>query len=288
MFPAFIWAALHFGPQGATLGVTVASVIAVWVTANEVGAFVEQAASNSALNLQLYITVAALTTLCLAAIVSELQRTATELAESRARIAAAGALERQRLEAELHDSAQNRLFTLQMDVRAAQERTAQSAPELTESFETIIDDAQAVGDELRRIAHGLSPPLLATHGLVEALKAEARHSGIPVEIAAGDIGSSEPGAELAVYLSCLESIQNAIKHAGPGAAIAVRFGRDGGELRFSVRDTGRGFDPRSAPRGAGLNSIHDRIETLRGHVEVDSAPGRGTTVACVVPWSPRA
>ena len=218
---------------------------------------------------------------------SERQLAASELAESRARIVAAGALERRRLEAELHDSAQNRLFTLQMDVRAAQERTAESAPELTESFEVIIEDARAVGDELRRIAHGLSPPLLATHGLVAALEAEARHSAIPVDIAAGDIGASEPGTELAVYFSCLESIQNAIKHAGPGATISVQFARRGGELRFSVRDTGRGFDPRSAPRGAGLNSIHDRIETLGGHVDVDSVPGRGTTVACVVPWPPR-
>ena len=287
VFPAFIWAALHFGPQGATVAVAVASVIAVWVTANEVGAFVEQAASNSALNLQLYITVAALTTLSLAAIVSERQRDATELAESRARIAAAGALERRRLEAELHDSAQNRLFTLQMDVRAAQERTARSAPELTESFDVIIEDARAVGDELRRIAHGLSPPLLATHGLVDALRAEARHSATPVDLASDDIGTSEPGTELAVYFACLESIQNAIKHAGPGATIAVRFQRDGDELRFAVRDTGRGFDPRSAPRGAGLNSIHDRIATLGGRVDVDSAPGRGTSVECLVPWPPR-
>ena len=73
------------------LAVAVASAIAVWVTANDLGAFVEQAASDSALNLQLYITVAALTTLCLAAIVSERQRAASELADSRARIAAAGA-----------------------------------------------------------------------------------------------------------------------------------------------------------------------------------------------------
>ena len=288
VFPAFIWAALHFGPQGATVAVAVATVIAVWVTANDAGAFHEVAAGNSALNLQLYITVAALTTLCLAAIVSERQRAAGELAESRARIAAAGALERRRLEAELHDGAQNRLFTLQMDVRAAQERSARSAPELTGSFDVIIDDARAVGDELRRIAHGLSPPLLATHGLVDALRAEARHSAIPVEIAGGNIGSSEPSTELAVYFSCLESIQNAVKHAGPGATIAVRFSRDGDDLRFSIRDTGRGFDPRSAPRGAGLDSIHDRIETLGGHVDVDPGPGRGTTVACVVPWPPRA
>jgi integral membrane sensor domain MASE1 len=105
VFPALIWAALRFGPQGATLAVALAVVIAVVATSNELGPFVEQAASDSALNLQLFITFSALTTLCLAAIVSERRRVAQELSESRARIAAARERERRRLEGELHDSA---------------------------------------------------------------------------------------------------------------------------------------------------------------------------------------
>ena len=102
----------------------------MWSTANELGAFVEVSASDSALNLQLYITFAALTTLCLAAIVSERRAAASELADSRARIVAAGARERRRLEAELHDSAQNRLVALLMRLGLARERTEQTAPEL--------------------------------------------------------------------------------------------------------------------------------------------------------------
>jgi integral membrane sensor domain MASE1 len=116
VFPALIWAALRFGQRGATVAVAVAAGIAVGITANEVGAFVSHSITDSALSTQLYIAVAALTTLCLAAIVSERQRTTLELAESRTRIAAAGVQERRRLERELHDSAQNRLVGLQIPV----------------------------------------------------------------------------------------------------------------------------------------------------------------------------
>jgi signal transduction histidine kinase len=287
VFPGFIWAALRFGPQGATLAVAVAVVAAVWATSNALGPFVELAPSDSALNLQLYITFAALTTLCLAAIVSERRRAALEVSESRARIAVAAAEERRRLEGELHDSAQNRLFALKIRMGLARERAEETAPALAASFGQFIEEAEAVGDELRRIAHGLSPPLLASQGLVAALKAEAAHSAVPVHIAAGDIAPSEPHLELAVYLCCLESIQNAAKHAGHDAVVRVQLRREGETLTVSVHDNGRGFDPRTAIPGAGLVSVHDRIDTVGGRVDVVTAPGRGTTVTGTVPWPGR-
>jgi signal transduction histidine kinase len=288
VFPALIWAALRFGQQGATLAVAVAAGVTVGMTANEVGAFVEHSITDRALTTQLYIAVAALTTLCLAAIVSERRRAALELVESRARIAAAGARERRRLEGELHDSAQNRLIGLQIRLRLVQDRTERNAPEVAATLAGLMEDAEAVGEELRRIAHGISPPLLATGGLVDALRAEIAHAGIAVQIAADDIGLSEPDVETAVYLCCLESIQNAAKHAGHGASVTVRLRREGNELAFSVHDTGRGFDPRVTARAAGLTGLKDRIDTVGGRVEIVAAPGRGTTVGGAVPWPPRA
>src|SRR3954454_18655837 len=100
VFPAFIWAALRFGPQGATLAVAVAVLIAIWSASKEVGPFVEHSATHSALSLQLYIAVAALTTLCLAAIVSERDRAAGALAEARTRNATAAGDERRRIQGE--------------------------------------------------------------------------------------------------------------------------------------------------------------------------------------------
>jgi signal transduction histidine kinase len=287
VFPALIWAALRFGPRGATLAVAVAVVIAVWATSNQLGPFVEHVPTDSALNLQLYITFAALTTLCLAAIVSERRRVAAELAESRSRIAAAGAEERHRLERELHDSAQNRLIALQMHVVLAQERSAPTSPELAATFDRLLADAVAVGDELRRIGQGISPPLLATLGLAAALTAEAGHSAISVHVLADDVGLSEPEIELAVYLCCLELMQNAAKHGGPGVTVTVRLGLDANELTFSVRDDGRGFDARNSAWGPGLIGIQDRIHSVGGRLHVVSEPGAGTTGSGAVPWPPR-
>jgi signal transduction histidine kinase len=288
VFPAFIWAALRFGPRGATLAVAVAVVIAVWATSNDLGPFVEHMPTDSALNLQLYITFAALTTLCLAAIVSERRHVAVELAESRSRIAAAGAEERHRLERELHDSAQNRLTALQMHLGLARERSATGSPELAATFDRLLEDAVAVGDELRRIGRGISPPLLATLGLAAALTAEATHSAIAVHVSAEDVGLSEPEVELAVYLCCLELMQNAAKHGGPGTTVTVRLGRDANELTFSVHDNGRGFDARTSGWGPGLIGIRDRIHSVGGRLEIVSEPSVGTTGSGAVPWPPRA
>jgi signal transduction histidine kinase len=288
VFPALIWAALRFGQRGATLAVAAAAGMTVGMTANELRPFVEHSITDRVLNTQLYIAVAALTTLCLAAIVSERRRAALELVQSRARIAAAGAEERRRLESELHDRAQNRLVGLQIRLTLAEERTQQTAPEVAATLAGLVEDAEAVGEELRRIAHGVSPQLLATHGVVDALKGECAHSGIAVQIAAEDVGLSAPAVETAVYLCCLEAIQNAAKHAGRGASVAVRLRREGDELEFSVHDTGRGFDPRVTARGGGLTGLKDRIETVGGRVTIVTSPGRGTTVAGVVPWPPRA
>jgi signal transduction histidine kinase len=288
VFPAFIWAALRFGPQGATLAVAIAVVIAVWATSHELGPFVEHLATDSALNLQLYITFAALTTLCLAAIVSERQRVAFELAESHSRVAAAGAEERHRLERELHDSAQNRLIALQMHLSMARELSADTSPELAATLDRTLDDAVAVGDELRRIGQGIAPAPLAMLGLAAALTAEATHSGIPVRVSADDLGFSEPEVELAVYFCCLELMQNAAKHAGARTTVTVRLGLDAEELVFSVQDDGRGFDQRATAPGAGLPGIRDRIHSVGGRIEIVAEPGVGTTATGRVPWPPRA
>jgi signal transduction histidine kinase len=288
VFPALIWAALRLGPRGATLAVAVAVVIAVWAASNELGPFVEHLPTQSALNLQLYIVVAALTTLCLAAIVRERERVALALAQSYARVATAGADERHRLERELHDSAQNRLTALQIRLITAQEETAQALPEVAAALGELADEAVAVGNELRRIGHGISPPLLAAGGITEALAAEAAHGPIPVDITASAVGLSEPSVEITVYLSCLELIQNAAKHGGPGTTVKVRLRGSANELAFSVHDTGCGFDERAVPRGAGLAGIQDRIDAIGGRIEISGGPGRGTTVTGVVPWPPRA
>jgi signal transduction histidine kinase len=217
---------------------------------------------------------------------AELRASTYELRRSRTRIATAAAAERRRLERELHDRAQNRLVGLQIRLRLARDRAEESAPDVATMLAALGEQAEAVGEELRRIAHGICPPLLVTRGLVEALTAEAGLSGVAVRTYAGEVGFSAPEVELAVYLCCLEALQNAAKHAGPDVAVTVRLGREGEGLAFSVEDDGRGFDPPAAG-GSGLTGMRDRIGAVGGWIEVASAPGHGTTVAGAVPWPAR-
>jgi len=284
VFPAFIWAALRFGPQGATLAVALSTGIAMAITAYDRGAFIERETDQSALNLQLYVLIASVSTLCLAAIVSERRRAEVELADSRARIVAAGARERRRLEAELHDSGQNRIVALLMRLGLARETAESAAPDLVPSLDLMIADAEAMTEELRRIAHGILPPVLASEGIAAALRAETVYSAIGVRVVDDGVGRSEQDVELAVYLCCLEAIQNAAKHAGRRAAATVTLQPVAGELRFTVHDTGAGFDTEAASPGAGLTNVRDRIETVGGRIEVVSALGRGTKVSGAVPW----
>jgi signal transduction histidine kinase len=215
---------------------------------------------------------------------AELRATTDELRRSRARIATAAAAERRRLERELHDGAQNRLVALQIRLGIAQEQA--EAPDVARLLAELGDQAEAVGEELRRIARGIYPALLATYGLAEALTAEARHSGVAVEILASRVGSSTPEVELAVYLCCLEAMQNAAKHAGRDARVTVRLSGDEDELTFSVEDDGCGFEPASA-EGSGLAGMEDRIAPLGGRLQVSSTPGDGTIVTGAVPWPAR-
>jgi signal transduction histidine kinase len=124
VFPALIWAALRFGPQGATLAVATTAGLTVFITAHEAGAFMEQPITNSALSTQLYIAVAAITTLCLAAIVAERRQGVEALAEAKRREGQRAADERQRIARDLHDSVSQSLFSTALHVRSAERALA--------------------------------------------------------------------------------------------------------------------------------------------------------------------
>jgi signal transduction histidine kinase len=210
-----------------------------------------------------------------------------ELSESQTRTAAAAAEERHRIEGLLHDSAQNRLVALIVGLGLARERAERHSPGMAAELDGLIRDAEAVGDELRRIASGSPPPMLAAHGLKGALETECAASALPVRIAVADIGRSDPEVEAAVYLCCLEAVQNAAKHAGRTASVTISARREGRELAFSVRDTGQGFDAAAVARHRSAVSSQTRVRAVGGQAGVVSAPGAGTTVAGRVPWPPR-
>jgi signal transduction histidine kinase len=137
-------------------------------------------------------------------------------------------------------------------------------------------------ENLRDLARGIYPPLLADQGLRAALEAQARKAGLPVAMELDGVGRYPQEVEAAVYFSCLEALQNVAKYA-EATSVKLRLLEEDGHLVFAVRDDGRGFDPSATPHGSGLVNIADRLAALGGEVEIRSKPGEGTEVSGRIP-----
>jgi signal transduction histidine kinase len=147
----------------------------------------------------------------------------------------------------------------------------------------VQTDATDALENLRQLARGIYPPLLADKGLVAALEAQVRRAPVPVRIRGEGVGRFGQDVEAAVYFSCLEALQNIAKYAEATEAELVLSNGEG-VLQFEVRDDGVGFDPARTGYGSGLQGIADRLAALDGSVEIRSAVGRGTTVTGRVPF----
>lgn len=205
-----------------------------------------------------------------------------ELRESRRRIVSAQDDRAKKLERNIHDGAQQQLVALSVKARLARTLTSKDPEEAAEMLEQIEAETRAALEDLRDLARGIYPPLLADRGLVEALGAQARKSPLPVTIETDGLGRYSPEVEAGVYFSVLEALQNVAKYAEARSA-QVALSADDGDVRFEVVDDGRGFDARETQLGSGLQGIVDRLSALGGEVSIRSQPGDGTTVAGRVP-----
>ena len=215
----------------------------------------------------------------------EVRRQAQALQASRARIVAAGDLQRRRIERNLHDGAQQHLVALAVKVRLVRQLTDRDPQKATGMLEELASDVEDTIQELRDLAHGIYPPLLADKGLPEALASAARRATVSTTVDAAGIGRYPPDAEAAVYFCCLEALQNAAKHAGEGAKAAIRVWGEEGGLLFEVADDGAGFDVRHGGAGAGFTNMNDRLGAIGGSLRVESAPGKGTRIVGTIPVS---
>jgi signal transduction histidine kinase len=202
-----------------------------------------------------------------------------QLLDSRARLAATADEERRRIERDLHDGAQQRLVTLALKLGLARKRAGED-PQLLALLAESEADARDALNELRSISRGLQPPVLAELGLGRALTALARRAPLPVSVHQGPDERFPPTLEAAVYYVAAEALTNVAKHAhATRAALSVR--REGARLVVTVADDGRGGANPGA--GTGLRGLTDRVEALRGTLDLTSTPARGTTLRAEFP-----
>ncbi|WP_318722601.1 PAS domain S-box protein [Streptomyces albicerus] len=204
-----------------------------------------------------------------------------QLAASRARVVAAGDASRRRIERDLHDGVQQRLVSLQLDLRMAESMTADQPAELVEQLAHIGKGLDDAFEDLLQISRGIHPAILSKGGLGPALRALARRSAVPVELDLDLPRARLPEqTEVAVYYVASECLTNAAKHAR-ATVVEVRARTYDGVLEVVIGDDGvGGAEPGG---GSGLIGLTDRVEAIGGRLTVRSPPGRGTTLIVRLP-----
>jgi signal transduction histidine kinase len=285
VFPALIWAAFRFGPPGATLAVAVAAAVVIGLTAHEVGPFSTQPIDDRALATQVYVVVAALTTLFLSALVIERERAASELNAARRNEELRATKERHRIARDLHDSVSQALFSAVLHTRSAQRalksESLAASGSIEESLDSIAELTRTAQKEMRALIFELGDDV-AAEGLVAAMARHgsmlrARH-GLDVEVQGPECLALCPHTQTELFGVGREALANVVKHAGTSRAFVTVWERSG-HVFLEVRDDGCGFDQSlGRPGHFGLKSMRSRAADFGGVLTISSAPGAGTVV----------
>jgi signal transduction histidine kinase len=206
-----------------------------------------------------------------------------QLQASRLRLVRAGDTERRRLERNLHDGAQQRLTTALLTLRALEAEVADDRG-LTALVQRTLEELRCAIEDLRDIARGLHPPLLAREGLETALRAGASRATVPVELDLRIPGPLPPPIEVAAYYVAAEAVTNTVKHA-QASRVWLSAVRDGPTLSVEVRDDGVGGAcvDCGTQEATGLGGLKDRVEALGGTLDVVSPEGGGTRLMARFP-----
>jgi PAS domain S-box-containing protein len=211
---------------------------------------------------------------------AELHAKVEELAASRARIVAAGDVERRRLERNLHDGAQQRLVALSLSLRLALAKLDSDPAAARTLLSGAADELALALEELRELARGLHPAVLTDRGLGAAVEMLAGRAPVHVEIVAVPEERLPEPVEAAAYYLIAEALTNVTKYAR-ASAVRVRVEAGDGRVLVEVADDGvGGADPAG---GSGLRGLTDRVEALGGMLHIVSPAGAGTTLRAEIP-----
>jgi signal transduction histidine kinase len=214
---------------------------------------------------------------------AELRAKVQELRASRTRIMEEASAERRRLERDLHDGAQQRLVSLALNLRVAQGRLEEEPEVARELLQAAGGELEEALGELRELARGIHPAVLSDRGLEAALASLAHRAPLPVELETVLEQRLPEPVELAAYFVVAEALTNVARYARASEA-KVRLAHEDGRLIVEVADDGIGG---AAPsKGSGLRGLADRLAALEGSLEVRSEHGQGTVLRAEIPCFP--
>ena len=280
-FPALIWAGFRFGPRGATIAIAISAAFTIWGATDFTGQFMVNG-SNIIPSTQIYIAVAALATLAVAALASEREELARRIRASRTRIVLAADDERRRLERNLHDGAQGRLVAVAARLGLAAHDAREMPETVAASFQTAHDELLVAIGELRELVQGIQPAALRQFGLASAVADIASRSVTPIKLVELPRVRLEETTEATAFYLIREAVTNAERYAR-ASVIRVRAHLGAASLTVEVDDDGVGGAFERNDRG--LQGLRDRVEATGGRFELDSEPGRGTRITAEIPRS---
>jgi signal transduction histidine kinase len=289
IFPALIWAAFRFGAPGVTLATTINAGITIGVTADRLGPFFKQPIDDRTLSTQLYVLITAVTALFLSAVVSERQRSVTELVAARRRESDRALSERRRIARELHDSVSQALFSSGLHTRTAQRALDQTVDNATvrQHLDAIDELTKRAQREMRSFIFDWGPGGIED-GLVTAFSRHAASLASDCGLAVSVVGPESPlplpsSKQSQLYAIGREALANVAKHSGANTA-RVHIEADVRLVTLEVRDAGKGFAPAGTSLGhQGIESMRSRVAEIEGELVIASTVGRGTVVTVTVP-----
>ena len=204
------------------------------------------------------------------------------LAAARSSAASAAERERRRIERDLHDGAQQRLLALRLKLEVSRRLLDQDPPRAAAMLAEMQADVGAALDEMRALAHGLVPPVLAERGLEPALAEAAQRCGLPVALQLAPVGRLAPASERALYFCAVEAMQNAAKHAGAGTRLSLSLARQDSRVELQVEDDGPGRAD-DAGDGRGLANLRQRLAEVGGALQLAARQPHGLVLRAWVP-----
>jgi signal transduction histidine kinase len=215
----------------------------------------------------------------------ELSAQSDDLKDSRERLVTAADTSRRSIEQAIRKGVEGRLEAMAADLDAAEAAVHRDPQDAAALLEALSAQTNETLEALRDLARGIYPPLLVDKGLVVALEAHIRKTGSEVELRVEEElvnARFDRAIETSCYFCLRETLDNIGRHA-KGARATVTLTRRDDQLVFEVNDEGPGFDVAGLRSGGGLQAMRDRVAAAGGGLEVESQPGRGTTVSGWVP-----